>query len=52
VDPVAYVPDLQGFLGQALVKADPRVKGLLAAGDPKVVQPFVQALVASGYAIQ
>jgi exportin-2 (importin alpha re-exporter) len=52
VDPVAYVRDLQGFLGQALVKADPRVKGLLAAGDPKVVQPFVQALVASGYAIQ
>ncbi|KAG1807455.1 CAS/CSE protein [Suillus subaureus] len=52
VDPVAYVRDLQDFLGQALVKADPRVKGLLAAGDEKVVQPFVQALVASGYAIR
>ncbi|KAG1861107.1 CAS/CSE protein [Suillus subalutaceus] len=52
VDPVAYVRDPQNFLGQALAKADPRVKGLLAAGDEKVVQPFVQALVASGYAIQ
>ncbi|KAG2034488.1 CAS/CSE protein [Suillus americanus] len=52
VDPVAYVRDPQDFLGQALVKAGPRVKGLLAAGDQKVVQPFVQALVASGYAIQ
>lgn len=52
VDPVAYVRDPQDFFGQALVKADPRVKGLLAAGDEKVVQPFVQALVVSGYAIQ
>ncbi|KAG2131005.1 CAS/CSE protein [Suillus clintonianus] len=52
VDPVAYVRNPQDFLGQALVKADPRVKGLLAAGDAKVVQPFLQALAASGYAIQ
>lgn len=52
IDPVAYVRDPRDFFGQALVKADPRVKGLLAAGDEKVVQPFVQALVASGYAIQ
>ncbi|KAG2073841.1 Cse1-domain-containing protein [Suillus decipiens] len=52
VDPVAYVRDPRDFFGQALVKADPRVKGLLAAGDEKVVQPFVQALVVSGYAIQ
>ncbi|KAG1767590.1 CAS/CSE protein [Suillus placidus] len=52
VDPVAYVRDPRDFLGQALVKAGPRVKELLVAGDEKVVQPFVQALVASGYAIQ
>ncbi|KAJ8595722.1 Cse1-domain-containing protein [Rhizopogon salebrosus TDB-379] len=52
VDPVAYVRDPRDFLGQALVKADPRVKGLLAAGDVAVVQPFVQALAASGYVIQ
>lgn len=52
MDPVAYVRNPQDFLGQALVKADPRVRGLLATGDEKVVQPFVQALVASGYAIQ
>ncbi|OJA14948.1 hypothetical protein AZE42_03705 [Rhizopogon vesiculosus] len=52
VDPVAYVRDPRDFLGQALAKADPRVKGLLAAGDRAVVQPFVQALAASGYAIQ
>ncbi|KAG2159252.1 CAS/CSE protein [Suillus bovinus] len=52
VDPVAYVRDPQDFLGQALVKADPRVRGLLAAGDQTVVQPFVQALIASGYAVQ
>ncbi|KAG1763112.1 CAS/CSE protein [Suillus occidentalis] len=52
VDPVAYVRDPQDFLGQALVKADPRVKVLLAAGDEKVVQPFVQALATSGYAIR
>lgn len=52
IDPVAYVRDPRDFFGQALVKADPRVKGLLAAGDEKVVRPFVQALVASGYAIQ
>jgi exportin-2 (importin alpha re-exporter) len=52
VDPVAYVRDPQDFLGQALVKADPRVKGLLAAGDEKVVQPFLQALATSGYAIR
>ncbi|KAG0700788.1 CAS/CSE protein [Suillus ampliporus] len=52
VDPVAYVRDPRDFFGQALVKADPRVKGLLTAGDADVVQPFVQALVTSGYAIQ
>jgi exportin-2 (importin alpha re-exporter) len=52
VDPVAYVRDPRDFLGQALVKADPRVKGVLAAGDAAVVQPFVQALAASGYVIQ
>jgi exportin-2 (importin alpha re-exporter) len=52
VDPVAYVRDPQDFLGQALVKADPRVKSFLAAGDQKVMQPFVQALVTAGYAIQ
>jgi hypothetical protein len=28
------------------------VKGLLATGDVDVVQPFVQALAASGYVIQ
>ncbi|OAX36460.1 Cse1-domain-containing protein [Rhizopogon vinicolor AM-OR11-026] len=52
VDPVAYVRDPRDFLGQSLAKADPRVKGLLAAGDGAVVQPFVQALAASGYVIQ
>jgi len=52
VDPVAYVRDPRDFLGRALAKADPRVKGLLAAGDAAVVQPFVQALAASGYVVQ
>jgi exportin-2 (importin alpha re-exporter) len=52
MDPVAYVRDPQDFLGHTLVKAGGRVKGLLAVGDVDVVQPFVQAIAASGYVIQ
>jgi hypothetical protein len=48
MDPVAYVRDPRDFLGYTLVKAGGRVKGLLAVGDVDVVQPFVQALAASG----
>ncbi|EGN91830.1 hypothetical protein SERLA73DRAFT_100047 [Serpula lacrymans var. lacrymans S7.3] len=51
-DPVAYVKDPKEFLGQALVKADPKVKSLLLVGDASSVQPFVQSLAAAGFIIR
>ncbi|KAH7882920.1 CAS/CSE protein [Phlebopus sp. FC_14] len=50
VDPVSYVKDPREFLGKALVRT--RVGPLVSGCDPTVVQPFLQALTAEGYAVQ
>jgi exportin-2 (importin alpha re-exporter) len=54
VDPVAYVGDVQAYLGQELVRAsraDGRIKELLQAGSPEVVSQFVQSLAMAGYVL-
>ncbi len=53
IDPVAYVPNPQEFVGQKMVtfaNSNPaKARMLISVADIQVVRPFVEALEAAGY---